>query len=155
MTTLFSDLTDVNAEIRVLMMGLTPRSRASTRFYADKALEEGTAWEEIESRPRLFTIEWEPTGERITMGAAHYDAKFTGKISIWYPLHGWSLDALSDAEHIRDALKGITGSGGGGSSVTNCHFRLVDAENPVAVEPTEDGKWLQVPIVAVMTVQQS
>ena len=155
MTLLSATLPMLAAEVRQLLMNLTPRLRASHKFTTSKALEDGTDWEEVEHVPRLFTIEWDSAAEPYTMGSATYSLKLTALISIWYPLRGWSMERLVDAEHIRDAMKGIAGAGGGASTVAAVSYRLIDPAGGASVEETEDGIWLVLPLVADVAATQA
>jgi hypothetical protein len=155
MTTLYSSLSELETELRQLFYSLTPRSRASHRFSTSRQLEDGVDWKDAEHTPRTFCLEWLPTARPLSMGSAHYYAMCNAIINVWYPSRGWTLDMLSDAEHIRDAIKGIAGSGGGASTATNVSYRLVDPESGATVEDTEDGRWLVIPLVVFVTVEQS
>ena len=155
MTLLSATLPTLAAEVRQLMMNLTPRLRASHKFTTSKALEDGTAWDEVEQVPRLFTIEWDSAAEPYTMGSATYSLKVRANLSIWYPLRGWSMERLVDAEHIRDAFKGIAGAGGGKSSVAAVSYRLIDPAGTPSVDETEDGVGLVLPLVADVAATQA
>jgi len=155
MTVLIDTMRALDVELRQILMGLTPRSRASHRFTTNKALDDGQDWKDVEAVPRLFVIEWNPSGSRYDFGSSTYTATVTGRLMVWYPLRGWSLDRLSDVEHVRDALKGIAGAGGGASTVTDVMYRFVNAEEEPSVEETEDGNWLSIPLIALVAVTQS